>query len=325
MSLQLPREVTLSPAQSGQRLDAALSALFPSLGVRGRRRLWDWCLITVNGKPRPAGYVVRQGEVVRVSQGGSTASITAQAGEVPPLLPGLAAVSPDYLAFAKPSGLHTVHIEGGAGENLETLALAHWQEILHNTPKLREFLPDILCAHTCIFLTRLDRGTSGLVLAARSKNAAARFRQMEEAGDVKKSYYAVIDGALIEELRIGKALLTADRQVTKVLEAQAEPTRITTIRPLGPVRLASRPEASTKQTLVQAQIQRGARHQIRAHLASAGFPLWGDPLYGNELAGKEGFFLHHAAVAFPEFQAVMPLPPSWQCWTGLEPASGLHT
>ena len=318
----LPKEAVLLPAQSGQRLDAALAVLFPDLGVRGRRRLWDWCRITVNGRPRPPGFVVGQGQVVRVEQAEAASHETArlevgsaQAGY--PVLPRLVAVSAEYLAFAKPAGLHTAHIRGGAGVSLETLVMAHWQDIVRNTPELAEHLPDSICPQTCIFLTRLDRGTSGLVLAARSERAATKFRRMEEAGEVLKRYYAVVDGILTEELVMDMALLTADRRVTKALQDQAECTRTTTATPLGPVRWAGQAEETAGQTLVSVQIQRGARHQIRVHLASAGYPLWGDVLYGGTATAKGMFFLHHAAVAMPGFRAEASLP-AW-------PIHGVHS
>ena len=323
MPTGLPKETVLLPAQSGQRLDAALVVLFPDLGVRARRRLWDWCRIIVDGRPRPPGFVVQQGQVVRVEQAEAARYESARPEAGPAqaehtLLPRLVAASPDYLAFAKPAGLHAAHIRGGMGESLEKLVFERWQEMsgswrASKAAEPQEQLPEILCGQTCIFLTRLDRGTSGLVLAARSEDAAARFRQWEEAGEVLKSYYAIVTGALAESLTLDRELLTADRQVTKVLEAQAGATRTTTATPFGPVRLASQAEApaeqTLEQTLVRVQIQRGARHQIRAHLAFAGYPLWGDVLYGGPATANGMFYLHHAVVALPGFQAEAPLPP----------------
>lgn len=48
------------------RLDAALVQVFPEMGTRGRRRLWDWCLITVNGKARAGGFMVQEGDSIAV-------------------------------------------------------------------------------------------------------------------------------------------------------------------------------------------------------------------------------------------------------------------
>ena len=66
---------------------------------------------------------------------------------------------------------------------------------------------------------------------------------------------------------------------------------------------ATMPEAMT---LLQITIQRGARHQIRAHLAAAGHPIVGDHLYGRH-PGRV-MYLHHAAISLPGFEAQCPPP-----------------
>ena len=332
MQQSLPAERAVPPDNHGQRLDAALAALFPSLGVRARRRLWDWCLITVDGKARPPGFAVRQGQIVRVEakppasplpghealahhadwawrENGSGFDAGAKAPFLPDTRIGLVAASQDYLAFTKPVGLHSAHIHGGQEQSLEHIVLARWQDIrntLAEQPWPEPPLPDTLTAQNAIFLTRLDRGTSGLVLAARTEAAAGRFREMEGAGQVQKTYYAIVTGVLAQEITMDRVLLTSGRQVTQVQDREAEPNRRTLARPLG--QPGSGQEGPAGLTLVEVQIQKGARHQIRAHLAAAGHPLFGDSLYGGPDSGA-GFFLHHAAVAMPGFAACSSLPP----------------
>ncbi len=60
--------------------------------------------------------------------------------------------------------------------------------------------------------------------------------------------------------------------------------------------------------LIQAEILLGARHQIRAHAASQGFPLWGDTLYGASPLPIHSFFLHHVKLEMPGFFAEYPAP-----------------
>ena len=56
--------------------------------------------------------------------------------------------------------------------------------------------------------------------------------------------------------------------------------------------------------LVGCRIRKGARHQIRAHLAAAGHPLLGDEPYGAEHSCANGaFLLHHGRVSLPDFAA----------------------
>ena len=69
--------------------------------------------------------------------------------------------------------------------------------------------------------------------------------------------------------------------------------------------LAHTPAPETM-TLLEIAIQRGARHQIRAHLAAAGHPIVGDHLYGRH-PGRV-IYLHHAAISLPDFKAQCPPP-----------------
>ncbi|MDR3074404.1 MAG: hypothetical protein LBV01_06765, partial [Deltaproteobacteria bacterium] len=100
---------------------------------------------------------------------------------------------------------------------------------------------------------------------------------------------------------------TDTRRKTRVRpEPSPDPTRHTLVAPLpqaGPL-----PEADGPLSVLLVRIHRGGRHQIRAHLADAGFPVLGDTLYG---APEDAFplHLHHAAIALPGFSAVCA--PSW--------------
>lgn len=197
-------------------------------------------------------------------------------------------------------------------------------------------------------LTRLDWGTSGLALAAFSPEAARRFREWEAGGAVEKWYFAVVRGDLRQALDLGRDLDTADRKKTRVRTREnadsARRTRVVPLRPVragafaggvaaafpaggaalpgifvpapalaGPSFLMPDPSGPSVLTLALAGIRRGARHQIRAHLAAAGFPLYGDAQYGGveqkEEAARSYFLLHHGAVRLPGFSAVAM--PGW--------------
>ena len=119
---------------------------------------------------------------------------------------------------------------------------------------------------------------------------------------VRKRYLALVHGRLDAPLALTRALDTADRKKTRVTpETTPDATRHTLVEP---IRSVDGPAGEA--ALVRATIQRGARHQIRAHLAAAGFPLMGEWLYPSPLAGKPGarLYLHHAKVEFPGFSAL---------------------
>ncbi|MDL2266612.1 hypothetical protein LJC46_01305 [Desulfovibrio sp. OttesenSCG-928-G15] len=336
------------------RLDAALALMLPKLGLRARRRLWQSCLITVNGTPRSPGYTVFPGDTVRIDAlpGKHDQPAPAQSGQVgflPRCAKGTHANTADIaqahsptetgpailytdaqlIAFFKPSGLHTAHISGSPLPSLEAM-LAPLSRVLPPSPSPVALQPpplpwppssplplcDLLQSPlpTCeqpdppILLTRLDAQTSGIVLAARSKKSGLLFRQAELAGRVTKNYMALVRGELAAPLAMTRRLNMRNRTTTTVLE-EDEPdgtrhTQATPLRLLLPEEkealaavfpgVCSLPEAVT---LVEVSIHRGARHQIRAHLAHAGFPLLGETLYAQGLCdAPHPLYLHHARV-----------------------------
>ena len=263
------------PEADGWRLDRALELLVPDVGLRGRRRLVESGAVTVGGRARPCGYRVRAGQELAVSL---AAPDTAHFGpaDVPVVLE-----AGDYALVSKPAGLNTAAIAHGGGESLEAL------------------LPAIFPGREAILLSRLDRLTTGLVPVAFTGAAAQAYRDMEEAGEVAKTYLAVGHGEARQCFRVDNDLDTADRRKTRVLVRRViDSLRMTEAEPLA---------TESGATLFRCRIGKGARHQIRAHLAYAGHPLVGDPLYGY--GDGDRLFLHCAGIDCPAFTA--SLDPPW--------------
>ncbi|MDL2316886.1 RNA pseudouridine synthase, partial [Desulfovibrio sp. OttesenSCG-928-A18] len=284
------------------RLDAALALALPELGLRARRRLWDWCLIKVNGRPCARGYMAGPGDEVRVEAmppcGGGVMNVEPGSGPAADEAPVPLAANAAYAAFFKPAGLHSARMAASPHASLEEALERHWSAL-----RARHGWR----AERAVLLTRLDACTSGIVLAALDEDAAVSFRTMEAAGEVRKRYLGLVRGRLHEALLLTSALGTDGGRVTRLLEREdPDPARHTLVRPLRfapPGALAGVHEVGT---VVLACIGRGARHQIRAHLAAAGHPLLGDALYGG---GEGGFFLHSAELVMPGF--MVRCLPSW--------------
>jgi Pseudouridylate synthases, 23S RNA-specific len=328
MSKEVSHTVTL--AENGLRLDIFLARV-AGYGVRTAKRLAGDGHVTVDGKPRPAHFKLTAGAIVEVREP------SAPLADAPIVT---VAVTDGYIAFAKPPGLHTAAIAGLATPSLEEALAGQWSAIraeLPGTPPTQLFsgalhsgsslIPALLApflggvAQEAIhvsfsqtlpptppeLLSRLDAETSGLVLAALSPHAAERFRKMEASGETQKYYLAVVHGTVSEPFAVRNALDTDNRKKTRALpEETTDTTRHSAVFPIGNAR-EHVPGAQENTTLVAVRIQRGARHQIRAHLAHAGYPILGDALYGT---GKTGatMYLHHARLVFPGFEAFR-LPP----------------
>jgi len=279
---------------AGARLDAALAVVWPESGLRARRRLWDWCRVLVNGRARPPGYIVQGGDRIVVE-----AIEQAPEQEYPVTV---VAVSEEYAALYKPAGLHSAHIAGGSEPSLESLLPKVWPRLAAGG-----------VGQTPLLLTRLDQATSGLVMVACDQEALGKFRRWEQEGRVEKEYFALARGQVQGPLTLRNRLLTADCAITQALaepdpdenrHTHAESLHYCTLPPPWPEGLPA--------TLLRVCIRRGARHQIRVHLAKAGYPLAGERQYAGPPPGGCPLYLHHAKISFPGFSAeVLPLPTDW--------------
>lgn len=195
-----------------------------------------------------------------------------------PLCFALLACDDDVLAVAKPAGLPSAP----AGGFLEHTLLA----------RVRRRFPEATPLH------RLGRGTSGVVLFARSERARRGLAAAWRAGAVQRKYRGLASGRLgPEEIAIDVPIGRVPHPVLGELWAAREDggPALTWVRGLV---------WRDEQTVVALRLGTGRPHQIRIHLAAIGHPLVGDPLYGPgadaaALPGAGGYRLHADAVAFP--------------------------
>ena len=282
----------ITPEFDGQRLDKALVLCAPELGLRGRRRLWEGYRVLVDGREREKNYRVHAGQKIFLEPLNKTK-------EKNPAQPELeiAAEDEQYAAIIKPRSMHSAALAG------------------KDEPSVEAALDSLWPGRGARLLNRLDFATSGLLVAAFSREAAEAFWEYENLGQVVKRYLALVAGEVAEPFVIRRVLDTDNRKKTRVAgEDSDDGLRHTTVEPLGAV-------SRWNGTLVRASIKKGARHQIRAHLAHAGHPIVGDALYGQ--AGvSDTLFLHHCSITFPGFSARHP--PDWMnevsslCPEGLE-------
>ncbi len=183
------------------------------------------------------------------------------------------------LVFNKPAGLA---VQGGSGiaQSLEDL-LAAFAKSNGKRPRL---------------VHRLDRDTSGVIVAARTKPSAAFFSEAFAGRAAHKTYLAIVCGAPgPREGEINLALKKASRRGLDIMEVAADgQSALTRYRTL-----AAAPTAA----LVELEPETGRMHQLRAHVAAIGRPIAGDGKYGGlfNLAGVEipGLMLHAAALDLP--------------------------
>ena len=261
-------------ADAGKRLDRFLQE---RLAAYSRSRLQSWIKggrVLVNGAAAKASLLLRGGEHIEVSPA-DPLPLKASPEDLPvEVLYEDAAV----VAVNKPAGL-VVH--AGAGVHAGTLVnrLVHRFAGLSNVGG--ELRPGIV--------HRLDGGTSGVLLVART-DAAHRDLAMQFAGrSVEKTYLALVHGRVRSDSgRIAKLIARDPVRRTRMT------ARLSTGREaITDYRVIERFE---KFTYLEVRIGTGRTHQIRVHLASLGHPVAGDRLYGAP-AGRR-VFLHAWRIAF---------------------------
>jgi tRNA pseudouridine32 synthase/23S rRNA pseudouridine746 synthase len=219
----------------------------------------------------------------------------------------------DLIAFDKPAGLA---VQGGSGvtRSLEDL-LAAFARSNGKRPKL---------------VHRLDRETSGVIVAARTTPDAARLSAAFAGRTVRKAYLALVAGDTPPALIELPLLRGRDSRGLEIMRpvpgggplSQPATTRVTELARRG--RLAA----------VLLEPVTGRMHQLRAHLAAVGAPILGDPRYGGPGAA-EGvevgrLALHAAALGLPDPGGVRvlhaPLPADLSgAFSGLvDPAEALQ-
>ena len=265
----------LRPEEDGQRLDAFLAERLPDLSRSRIQRLIADGEVTVDGaRVRPSH---------RLSAGQRVAAALPE--PVPDTLrpqPARLAVvheDSDLVVVDKPPGL-TVHPAAGQPDGtLANALVALYPEVEGVGGPGRAGI-----------VHRLDKGTSGLLVAAKNAAAHASLTAQFKERLVSKRYAALAVGAPPEE--------------RAVIEAPVgrHPTRRQRMAVVSDGRPAATPyrvlERYRGYTLVEASPKTGRTHQVRVHFASIGHPLAGDRTYGRGHPELGRQFLHAAFLAF---------------------------
>ena len=274
------REIIVDERGHAVRIDAYLPLVIKGVSRRRAQGLIKAGDITVNGRRTRKGDSLRAGDAVAVwSQ--------PEIGPWQPLPDPAIAFSvileePSFLAVDKPSGIPSVPLEPGEPGTLAGAVAARYPECaaLGRSPGDGGLLQ------------RLDRGTSGLVLVARTREAFDRLFKAQRRGELEKTYTALVSPRALPLPEVIDAPLTfAGRGRSAVaVNPSGAPAR-TLIRAVTKVGAYA---------LVEAAIHLGARHQIRAHLAHVDAPIAGDTRYGGpEIHGLGRLFLHASRIRAP--------------------------
>lgn len=265
--------------EAGQRLDLALATAADQ--PRSQVRRWiDAGRVRVNDAPARASQKVRGGDVLCAEPPEPVRSPL-----VPQDLPlSILYEDADVVVVDKPAGMVVHPAPGHPDGTLVNALLHHCGDLAGVGGVLR---PGVV--------HRLDRGTSGAMLAA--KNDAAHRALAEQFRDhsIERIYRALVRGAPsadagVVDRPIGRHRRDRKRMSVATASGRAARTQWRVLRRFP----------ASRASWLEIRPETGRTHQIRVHLASAGLPLVGDPVYGRHnrspLLDRPG--LHAAVLGF---------------------------
>lgn len=264
------------------RLDKYLMEQYPCLGPGRLNKALRENKIKLNGKKQPLSTRVQNGDVVRIYL------LDEQLGLLPQDGPAfLAARAPaefiyeneELIVANKPAG---IPVDGGEADTLLNRVLRR----LYEEQRYDAAHPPRLCH-------RLDTGTSGLVLLAKTLEAEHFLVESIRERKIRKTYLCVTFGRPMPPAATLHSFLTKD-SVNGIVRVLDEPKSGAKEIVTGYDTIA----VSGRLALLRVELVTGRTHQIRAHLASIGCPILGDSKYGNNAANRELKLKYQALCAW---------------------------
>jgi len=272
-------EITLESV--GERLDRALSEKLPELSRMQWQKLIREGAVTVDGaRARPSYRITGDESIVAVIPEVVEPEITAENIRL-----DVRYEDSDLIVVNKPAGMVVHPSFGHASGTLVNALLAHCPDLGGVGGERR---PGIV--------HRLDKDTSGLIIAAKHDQALWYLQSQFKERTIAKVYLALVHGVVQPSEAIIDAPIGRDprnRQKMAVVTAENSDAR--------PAQTAFRAlDYLHNYTLLECRPRTGRKHQIRVHLAYIGYPIAGDTVYGRRkgTTGLKRHFLHAAELTF---------------------------
>jgi 23S rRNA pseudouridine1911/1915/1917 synthase len=282
------------PREAGSRLDVLVASLYPQFTRSALELLFDKDMVAVNGHAAKAAYKVRPEDNIKIDE--------TYLNNVPPKIDlPIIYEDKDVIVINKPAGLLT-HSKGAL--NLEPTVASFIKNKLADT---------FLTGNRAGIVHRLDRGTTGVIITARSTGSLKWLQKQFSSRKVKKAYLAVAHGTLSPSEAVIDAPIGRNPkrpQSFRVMSGgKAAQTHYKVIREFK--------KNGNNFSEVELRPMTGRTHQLRIHLAYTGHPIVGDGLYGNN---GQPVLLHAKSLelTLPSRQRKVfeaPLPPKFKDFT----------
>ncbi len=297
------RELNIGPNEAGQRFDKYLSKYLKDAPKSFIYKMLRKKNITRNGKKADGSEKLSEGDIIKMFMSDETIDKFMGVNENVLLKTqvNLDVVYEDsnIIIVNKPVGMLSQKAEKNDVSLNECIIEYLYGKKKVTDESLRTFRPSVC--------NRLDRNTSGLVLAGCSLTGTQTLSKMLKDRTIDKYYYCIVDGVMTDKKKVSGYLKKDEKtnKVTVTAEKKEGSSYIETY--YEPVK------NNGKLTLLRIKLITGKPHQIRAHLAWTGHPIAGDYKYGNKKLNqyvKNGYgcnsqLLHAGEVTFPALSGEM--------------------
>ncbi len=270
---------TITVQEGGERIDALLARLSPEpMSRSAAARLLAAGAVTVNGVPAAKNYRVVAGDVI-CAEREEPVPARAVAQEI-----ALDVVyeDGDLIVVNKPRGMVVHPAPGHADGTLVNALLAHCGASLSGIGG--ELRPGIV--------HRLDKDTSGLLIAAKNDRAHERLSAQLKDRSLSRIYDCIVQGGFKADSGTVDAPIGRDVRNRKRMAVTEKNSRVA-------VTHWELLERYGRYSYIRCRLETGRTHQIRVHMAHIGHPLLGDTLYGGRAdKGIEGQCLHARGLKF---------------------------
>lgn len=276
------KEIIIDSSNHDQRFDRFLRKYFkmqPGIALADIYRGIRNKEITVNGKKSKEDYRVRNRDIIKIDEAFFEWKDADKRPKKKKTLPiDIKYVSSlilheddNWLIFNKPTGI-SIHPSDNE----------HKQRSMHDL--LRAYIPAEWGTFNPSFWYRLDKETSWVLIAGKTYDSLQYINQIIRDRQIQKEYLAIVVGRIPRELSIAKPLKKIfstkfQRGKTVVCDIEDKEAK-ESLTHCFLERTFEHPILWAL-SLVKVQIETGRMHQIRVHLADAGFPVLGDMLYGH--------------------------------------------
>ena len=263
------KEYKINKNDSGQRLDKFVLKICPSLPQSLLYKYIRIKRIKVNSARSELSYRLAEGDTVQLYI--NDEFFEKNVSDFHSLKGGINVVYEDenLLLVDKPSGLVVHEDDRGSADTLIGRILKYLYDKNEYNPECENSFVPALC-------NRIDRNTSGIVIAAKNAETLRVMNEKIKQREIRKFYLCLVKGSLKPSSGTLTGWLSKDENAKQVkIFSSSRPgckaviTSYKTLKNFG------------EYSLVEAELKTGRTHQIRAHFASVGHPLLGDGKYGD--------------------------------------------